>query len=133
MTVLFPFVAPASLEADVLGRLREIFRQHPPFTFTLTGVDTFPGVVWLVPEPGRPFLELTASVTGAWPDLVPYGDPTLTGVAHLTVGRGRLSRRWRHLIEAGVPIEARATEVVLMTEEGSGTWALQAGFPLGAD
>jgi 2'-5' RNA ligase len=131
VTVLFPFLAPASVSADVLDRLRETFRRHLPFAFSLTGVDTFPGVVWLAPEPGGPFLALTESVVRAWPDLVPYGDPTLRGVAHLTVGRGRLRRSWRSLIEAAVPIEARATEVLLMTEEGAGSWTVRARFPLG--
>jgi 2'-5' RNA ligase len=131
VTVLFPFLSPESLEPDVLDTLREIFQGHDAFAFSLTGVDTFPGVVWLVPEPGSPFLGLTRSVTQVWPELVPYGDPALDPVAHLTVGRGRLRRRWRALIGAAVPIEARATEVLLMTEEAPRSWAVRARFPLG--
>lgn len=132
VTVLFPFLEPASLEAPVLDRLASAFGRRRAFSFSLTGVDTFPGVVWLVPEPGRAFLELTEAVVELWPERVPYGDATLEVVPHLTVGRGRLRRRWRRTIEAALPIEARASEVLLMTEDADGTWTTSARFPLGA-
>lgn len=129
ITVLFPFLPPSSLDPDIIDRLRVTIAEHPSFTFSLNRVDTFPGVVWLAPDPPRPFHELTDSVVRGWPDLIPYNDPSLEAVAHLTVGRGRLRRRWRHVIEAALPIEARATDVLLMAEQ-SGAWREHARFPL---
>lgn len=131
VTVLFPFLSPEVIEVGTLDALRDLFQAHEAFAFNLTGVDTFPGVVWLAPEPGEPFVALTRSVSAQWPDLVPYGDPSLDSVAHLTVARGRLKRSWRATIDAALPIAARATEVLLMSQESGGVWAVRARFPLG--
>lgn len=131
VTVLYPFLSPSDLDRGVLDRLGPCLAAHRAFDFSLSGVDTFPGVVWLVPDPGRPFAQLTEAVLSLWPDLVPYGDPSLTSLPHLTVGRGRLRASWRRTIERALPIEARASEVLLMTEGPDGTWANRARFPLG--
>ncbi len=130
VSVLYPFLAPPTLGPSVDEALARVVGNHRAFDFALTGLGTFPGVVWLAPEPERPFLDLGDSVIAEWPDLSRYGGAYPTEVAHLTVARGRIRRSWRATVAAAVPIRARATEVLLMVERSSGTWSVLRRFAL---
>lgn len=86
ITVLFPFVAPADITPEVLDRVREVARTIEPFEYELVEFGQFPGVLWLRPEPEKPFRELTERLVEAFPDHPPYGDPDLDPLPHLTLG-----------------------------------------------
>lgn len=130
ITVLYPFLPVGQLDESVAAAVAEVVAGHQAFDFALTGLGTFPGVVWLRPEPAQPFLELGDAVLARWPTLSRYGGRYAEAVAHLTVARGRLRRSWRARIEAAVPVMARARAVVAMIERPGGNWELWRRFPL---
>jgi len=131
VTIVYPFLPAVALDEAVTTELSRIVAGHRAFEFSLTGLGTFPGVVWLRPEPDQPFVALGDSVLARWPTLSRYEGRYAEVVPHLTVGRGRLRRSWRSRIETAVPIAARARAVLLMAEDPGGRWEVRGRFPLG--
>jgi 2'-5' RNA ligase len=87
LTVLYPFLRPASIDAPVLASLRGLFAGFPPFAVTLDRVGWFgTEVVWLGPRDERPFQALTSGAFAAFPDCPPYGGRHADVVPHLTIG-----------------------------------------------
>ena len=97
LTILFPFVPAARVDADLLASLRALYAPVHAVRVRARPVESFPGVAWLAPEPAAPFLELIAATRAAFPDPPPYGDPTLEPVPHCTVGGDRATGRRRTL------------------------------------
>ena len=85
LTLLFPFVPSAELTSSARGALAEIARAVPPFETRFADVGRFPDVVYLVPEPSAPFIELTSAIAARFPEYPPYGGAHLDIVPHLTV------------------------------------------------
>ncbi len=56
ITLLYPFLRPEKLELAALDTLRGVLAQARPLDLVLSEVATFPGVVWLKPEPAAPLL-----------------------------------------------------------------------------
>src|SRR5438067_1314721 len=70
ITILFPFADGDEVDETALA---ELFARFPAFDFRLDRVERFDdGIVWLHPEPSRPFLDLTAAVAQRWPAHPPY-------------------------------------------------------------
>lgn len=70
VTVLYPFAPPARIDDDVLGHLAEAVATVPAFEVTLRHFGWFDDpVLWLAPEPVRPFRNLTTAVrrSSRWP------------------------------------------------------------------
>ena len=137
ITVLFPFVAPPEISRSVVDELASLFAGFDLFAFRLARVGRWPKVVYLAPEPAGPFLSLTQAVYERWPERPPYGGEFDEIVPHLSVAicdpgmcedMGVLGEVERAIVP-GVPIEARAHAVWLMT--GNGRWSVRARFPLG--
>jgi 2'-5' RNA ligase len=141
ITVLAPFVPPDALTANVESELRELFAGMTAFDFRLTEVRRWPPVVYLAPEPRERFSAVIEAVAERFPDYPPYGGIHEEVIPHLTVAEceregacadpdailGEVERA----IAGVLPIEARATEVWLMT--GSDRWTLRTRFPLGTE
>lgn len=73
VTALAPFRHPREIDAAAMGTLTRLAQGTAPFAFELSTVATFPnGIIHLVPEPEDPFRDLTARLTGAFPDCPPY-------------------------------------------------------------
>lgn len=86
VTVLGPFVPPASITASTLSVISEIACGTAPFTFVLRRVDTFPnGIIHLLPEPEEPFRDLTRRVCAAFPAYPPYAGEFPSPRPHLTL------------------------------------------------
>lgn len=87
VTVVYPFVPPP-VGVDVLDRLRVALASVPPFECVFSRVEWFldDEVMWLAPEPDRPFRVLTDAVWRAFPGFPPYGGRFADVVPHLTVG-----------------------------------------------
>jgi 2'-5' RNA ligase len=137
ITVLFPFVPVRELDAPLLERLRALFAPIPPIEYALTSVASWPGTVFLEPEPAAPLGELIERVRRAFPDLPLYGDPSLDPAPHVTLATepdpGRLERLTRELRERladRLPLACRADVVWLMEERPDGTWRRIDAFPL---
>jgi 2'-5' RNA ligase len=142
VTVLYPFLPPALADDAVLASLGRLFAAIPAFAFTLDRVAWFgDAVVFLGPANPAPFRALTDLTFAAFPSCPPYGGRHPAVVPHLTIGdRGGLAA----LATAGaavaphLPVEATATEVVLMAGPPPGDlaippgqWRRLASFPLG--
>jgi 2'-5' RNA ligase len=143
LTVLYPFLPPASIDGAVLASLRRLFAGFAPFDVTLDRVSWFgEKVVWLAPCDDGPFRALISAASAAFPSCPPYGNKHAEVIPHLTIGdrddpgalRAAAAAVWGHL-----PIATRATEVTLMAGPAPGNpdippgqWRTLATFPLAA-
>jgi len=135
VTVLYPFVSPAGIDADVLARLGDIARSVPCFEYRLSRTKRFPVALYLDPEPGDSYAALTDAVFRAFPDYPPFEGKFDTVVPHVTVAHGDEPLLCEIEIELrialpGAGIPARCHELVLI-ENSSGRWEQMHAFPLG--
>ena len=85
--LLYPFLSPQQIDEQVLAVLRETVAGIPRFDVALTHVDWFGDtVLWLAPQPARPFRELTSAVWQQFPQAPPYAGAHSDVVPHLTIG-----------------------------------------------
>jgi 2'-5' RNA ligase len=88
ITVLYPFMPLAQLTPEVLARVADALQGLGPFSFALTRVQRFPGVLYLAPEPAEPFVAMTEALVQAFPAFPPFGGVHDRIVPHLTVAQG---------------------------------------------
>jgi 2'-5' RNA ligase len=152
ITVLYPFLPPADIGAEVLASLSRLFASARRFSFVLYRTGWFgEQVLWLGPEEEGPFRALTQTAFAAFPSCPPYGGQFADVVPHLTVGdTGPLSELHAaaEAVRPHLPIAGEATEVTLMTGPSAGSaggmparppaglsagpsWTTVAAFPLG--
>ncbi len=139
ITALYPFVPPADLDAAVVDRLRAVLASLKPFSFHLTHLDEFPGVVWLHPEPEDPFVALTRALWTAFPDFPPYGGAFPDPQPHLTVAlsgtasaQSALREQLTAEIENLLPVTCAATALTVFTSDEEGWWTRAQVLELGA-
>ena len=143
LTVLYPFLQPASIDDAVLASLRQLFAGFAPFDVTLDRVSWFgEDVLWLAPRDDGPFRALTGAAFAAFPGCPPYGGAYADVIPHLTIGdKGDLAdrRAAAQAVSRCLPVEARVTEVTLMSGPAPGglgnppgQWRTLTAFPLGA-
>lgn len=136
LTILFPFLPPSAIDGRTLAVLRGLFAPVEPFPYELGRVGSFPGTVWLAPDPVEPFLDLVERARRAFPDLPPYGDAEHAVIPHCTLAldedADRLAAMVRELRERlgpRLPVRCRAVEVSLVGERADGTWLVRHAFP----
>jgi 2'-5' RNA ligase len=136
VTILYPFLPPAQLTPAVITTLRKLFLDVPGFTVSFADLQRFPDVLYLAPTPSGPFRELTALISGAFPDAPPYGGAFAEVIPHLTIAQvsdaGKLDQIALDFQQAArdrLPIRARVGTVSLM-ENSSGTWQFIERFSL---
>jgi 2'-5' RNA ligase len=138
VTVLYPFVPPRKLDGEVVSRLSAVVRSADPFECTFSRCDWFgEDVLWLAPDPDRPFRDLTMAVANEFPDYPPYGGAFDDPVPHLTVGevKGGTADQLR-AAEAAVtpklPIVVRIEHALLIAgSREPGSWRTVLTLPLG--
>jgi 2'-5' RNA ligase len=135
VTVLYPFVPCAEVDADLLERLRNIARNVPCFDYRLARTQRFPVALYLDPEPGDSYVALMDAVFRAFPDYPPFEGKFDTVVPHVTVAHGDEPLLCEIEVELqialpGAGIAARCHELVLI-ENSSGRWEQMHAFPLG--
>ncbi len=134
VTVLYPFMPPDELGADVVARLREIVRAVPCFSYRLARTRRFPVALYLEPEPDTHFSALTDGIWAAFPDYPPFAGKFATVVPHVTVAHGdeellcSIEIELRIALASGV--SARCSEVLLI-ENSTGRWETMHTLPLG--
>jgi len=136
VTILYPFMAPELVDADVLETLQRIATSVPCFNYRMARTQRFPVALYLDPEPGAPFSALTDGIFHAFPDYPPFDGKFDTVVPHVTVAHGDEPLLCEIEIELrialpGSGVTARCEEVVLI-ENSSGRWEQMHAFALGA-
>ena len=133
VTLLAPFLPRPALTDGLLAELGELFAEVVPFSFDLDEVCTFPtGTVYLAPQPGAPFRQLTGELTRRFPEHPPSGGRFPDLVPHLTVPSldGESAEDVERRVQDRGPVQALATEVELLWVAGSASEVL-AVFPFG--
>jgi 2'-5' RNA ligase len=119
VTVLYPFLPPDRITADVRTALRGLVASVARFDVTLARVEWFGDrVVWLAPAPDEPFRALTAAVWARFPETPPYGGEHPDLVPHLTVGHDApldVLRRAAADVAGSLPVTARISHVHLIS------------------
>jgi len=131
ITALFPFAPADAIDTALEAAVGEVVAGFPPFDFRLVDVGTFPTVLYLAPEPAEPFRELTNALWSRWPQFPPYGGAYDDVIPHLTVATGRRPPDVIERLQRLLPLEARAAELWLLTQQPQSRWALRRKFPLG--
>jgi 2'-5' RNA ligase len=132
ITVLYPFASVEELRGDVVSALEDVCARTKPFDFELVDLGSFPGVLYLVPEPQGKFVDLVESLSRALPAWPPYSGAYAEVVPHLTIAqRRRVPRRARRQLSAGLPLACRASFLDVLVEEDAG-WRTLRRFELGA-
>jgi 2'-5' RNA ligase len=136
VTILYPFMAPELIDADVLATLERIATSVPCFSYRMVRTQRFPVALYLDPEPGAPFSALTDGIFRAFPDYPPFDGKFDTVVPHVTVAHGDEPLLCEIEVELrialpGAGVAARCDEMVLI-ENSSGRWEQMQVFALGA-
>jgi len=139
VTVLYPFLPPALIDADVHAVLTRLFGSVPGFRFTLDRTGWFDQILWLGPADPGPFSALTELVAARFPSCPPYGGQYAEVIPHLTVADGAPLTDLlaaEAAVRPHLPIAAKATEVTLMAgpppaaAPSGARWTAVATFPL---
>jgi len=144
VTVLFPFVPAADLDAGVHAALRDLFGPMAPIAYRFARVGRFgETTVYLEPDPAEAFSALTRAVVARWPEHPPYEGAFEIVVPHLTVGdqlaaeaADALEHDARRSLEDHGPVAGRCDAVILMVEGEDARWSTVGRYPLlgeGAD
>jgi 2'-5' RNA ligase len=136
VTVLYPFVPLARVDAEVVARLREIAASVRCFDYRLAQMRRFPVALYLAPDPDLSFSALTDAVWRAFPDHPPFEGKFDTVVPHVTVAHGDEPQLCEIEVELRIAlpasgVKARCSELVLI-ENSSGRWEEMHCFALGA-
>lgn len=135
VTVLFPFVPPAGIDDDVLGRTADVVGAAPAFSYRFSRTAWFGDrVLYLAPDEEAPFRELTDRVHAAFPGFPPFEGMFEDVVPHLTVGQDQprdVLRSAEEDVHPLLPVAGHATEVLLLVQdEPRGRWRTAGSFPL---
>ena len=134
VTVLYPFMAPALVDAEVVATLRRIARATPAFDYRMRETKRFPVALYLAPDPDRPFSALMDAIYEAYPDYPPFEGKFETVVPHITVAHGDEPILCEIEIELRIAlppsgIAAHCNELLLI-ENSSGRWETLETFTL---
>jgi 2'-5' RNA ligase len=138
ITLLYPFIPPDDLTPESLEALRTIAEGTIPFRFALVGVDEFPGLLWLRPEPAAAFVALIRRVWAAYPGFPPYGGRFPDPTPHLTVAvvepeeqQVDLRRELEREIAGRLPVECDASALTILCSDATGRWSARHRFAFG--
>ena len=135
VTILYPFMAPELVDANVLAVLKGIAASVRAFDYRMKETRRFPVALYLAPDPEDSFAALTDGVFRAFPDFPPFQGKFDTVVPHITVAHGDEPLLCEIEVElrialSGAGVGARCSEVVLI-ENSSGRWEQMHVFALG--
>jgi len=133
VTIVFPFLAPDRLTADVRHRLAALAATQRPFDVRFARVERFPTVVYLAPEPSAPFTRLTEAVVDLFPDFPPHGGAFEEVIPHLTITEAGEApfEEIAAQAEATLPFSRPVTRLEVLAEGGEGRWHGRWRIPLG--
>lgn len=136
VTILYPFMAPELVDAEVLATLQAVADSVPCFNYRMSETRRFPVALYLAPNPDSSFAALTDGVFRAFPDFPPFDGKFDTVVPHVTVAHGDEPLLCELEVELRIAlpsagVAARCSELVLI-ENSSGRWEQMHVFALKA-
>ncbi len=137
VTVIYPFLPVAEIDAEVDVQLRHHFAAVDAFDYRFAEAARLgAGTVILEPQPAERFSALTDRTAAAWPECPPYGGLFEVVIPHLTVGdrltandESELLDVLHERLERAEPITGRARDVSLLVLAGD-RWSTAARYPL---
>ena len=139
ITVLYPFVDPGHINAQVVERVGEIAADTAPFDLVLRRTAWFEeAVLYLAMEDPSPLLGLTTAATAAFPSHAPYEGRFADPIPHLTVAHNEpvgVLREVEKAVLPVLPVHQQVSAVELWTGPrptlgGRGRWRRLEAFPL---
>jgi 2'-5' RNA ligase len=128
VTLLYPFVAPARLDAAVRATIATVARRHAAFDFTLGGPERWPDTIYASVEPAAPFLAIHRELTRAFPEYPIYGRPApFELVPHVTVAEGAVVDEPARMTDPSwskLPALRRAAALEVIASDAQGRWRL---------
>ena len=88
VTLLYPFVEPAALTADIRRTVDSIASTHSSFSFELSGPLQWPDTVYAAVDPDERFLAIHRDLAAAFPGYPIYGRPGFELIPHVTIAEG---------------------------------------------
>ena len=119
-------LSPAPGEA---GAIRAVLASFQAFDVAFERLNRFPGTLWLEPEPGEPFVEMTEALARRFPEHPPYEGTFAEIVPHLTVAQSDFDAAVAEA-EAWLPLQGRASRAVLFEAVEPERWCEAASFAL---
>jgi 2'-5' RNA ligase len=134
VTLLYPFASPDVVDESAL---RDFFGHFDAFTLTLTGLATWPLVVYAVPEPRERLLAMMHALFEKYPEYPPYGGQIAEPEPHATLAElepdeslAEIAARIRAKAEALFPLTCTVRDVALLEEYELDRWRERRRFPL---
>lgn len=136
ITLLVPFVPAHLLDAEVDHHVREVLAGVESFNYALERVERWPGgILYLAPEPARPFVDLAHVLMRDFPDYLPYDGIHDEVIPHATVAVSDdkdLLSRIASAVEPQLPIRCRAAEAMIVERGSDLRWRRRSAISLGA-
>jgi 2'-5' RNA ligase len=134
VTLLFPFMPVAELRPPVRRALAEIAASVEPFEVRFATIGRFPGVLYLEPEPARPFTALTEAIARRFPDYQPYDGAFDEVIPHLTLVESPTAPLDQIAVAAGrhLPFTCRVATIEVLVEGPDARWRSHWRIALGA-
>jgi 2'-5' RNA ligase len=133
ITLIVPWLNPEDIDDVELARLEGVAAKTAPFEFVLRSVDRFGRrVLWLAPDPARPFLDLTDALDEEF-HTPPWAGEFKDVIPHLTVVHSKDGAELDAVaaaLDRHLPIACQATELRVMLGDGAHWWE-RAAVPLG--
>jgi 2'-5' RNA ligase len=128
VTIVWPFLPIDRLDESTDRELRRLAAGTAAFTARFDRIGSFPDVIYLAPEDPAPFVALTRSVAGRWPECPPYGGEFPDVIPHVTLRRGELPAGAR--LEDLLPVTVRVDELHLAFDHRWRGWRTERRYAL---
>ena len=139
VTVLHPFLDPSALDDQVVAAVARAVAAVSAFDCSFARCGWFgQDVLWLEPDPARPWRDLTTAVWAAFPACPPYGGAHDDVVPHLTVAARPLAdlsalQAAQESVQTRLPVTARVDRVLLVAgTDAPSSWRMLHQFDLAA-
>jgi 2'-5' RNA ligase len=135
ITLHVPFVSAERFDDAAEARLRAVLAQFPPFDYELERLERFDeGLLYLAPEPARPFIELALALQAEVPEYPRYDGAHDVIIPHGTIAASEDSELLARIaadVAPQLPIACRAVEATMVERGLDLQWRPLARYPLG--
>jgi 2'-5' RNA ligase len=136
VTLLYPFAPPDRVDEEALAYF---FAGYGTFTLTLTGLATWPQVVYAIPEPRERLLAMMHALFEKYPEYPPYDGEIAEPEPHATLSElepgdslDEVAAGIGAQTESLFPLTCDVRDVALLEEYEPGRWRERRRFPLRA-